>query len=224
MGTEVMAIVEFVLSALSSVVGNWLDSGIRTVIRRGFPTSRWVYLRDLHDQIKRMPFIYRDLELQVLQDSVEVELSRLDVSSLLDTDSVSYAERDTFERLRDSRKVLLVGQAGIGKTTLFRYCILSLIAKGGGRFKLPKKDHSIPCYVPLKAISASSTNPIASYLLHNNPLFQGASGVRRLISLARDRRIMLFLDGYDEISIVAGTEGIREEIATLMGRHPTGTA
>lgn len=214
-----MGIVAFAYSTASSLVGNWLDAAIRGALRKGFPTSRSLYLRELHEQLKRMPFIYRDLELDVLQDAVTVELLRLNPSTLLDSDA-SYSERDTFERLRDSRKVLLVGQAGIGKTTLFRYCILSLIVKGGARFRLPKKDRPTPCYVPLKAVSPSEKNPIVAYLLAHNPLFRGSGGLARLISMAHERKIMLFLDGYDEIPIVAGTERIRDEIAALIARYP----
>jgi hypothetical protein len=213
-----MGVAEFLLSTLSGVLANRIDGSMRFLASRGFGTPKWFYYRELRSQLERMPFIYRDLELQVLQDAVGVQLERLQSDTLIPTHQTNQVNRSTFERLRDSRKVLLIGQAGIGKTTLFRYCILSQITAQMGQFKLPRKDRVIPFYVPLKAVDASAERPIVTYLLSKHSMFRGPGGAAKLRRLAARKKLMLFIDGYDEIPIVAGTERIRRELGKLFSR------
>jgi hypothetical protein len=196
-----------------------ITSAIRYGMKRGIPTPKWFYYAELRENLKRMPFIYRDLELEVLQDFAEIELTRLVTETFLPKGKATFNVESTFDRLRTSRKILLVGQPGIGKTTLFRYCILSIVSRPPGRFAFSSSERIVPCYVPLKTIKGSDDAPIVQYLLKYNSYFSGSGGLKKLTRLARSRRLMLFLDGYDEIPIATGTERIRQEIEILFARR-----
>lgn len=214
-----MTVQGFLLGTLSGILASWLDHLTSFLVRNGLPLPKYLYYREIRDQLSRMPFIYQDLEVTVIQDSVTVELEPIHSATLTAKTSPTFIGTSTFQRLREHRKIILIGQAGIGKTTLFRYCILSQISRTEAKFSLPKGDPVVPCYVPLKALDTADEHPILSHILKSNPYFRGSRGLKRLTNLARKQKLMLFLDGYDEVPVVGGLDNIREEIGALLSNH-----
>src|SRR5690606_37402671 len=113
--------------------------------------------------------------------------------------------------------VIILGNAGIGKTTFTRNIILKIINK---KFKILNYEadelkNVIPIYVPLKIINNSIKNPILNYILNNNTYYKGNE--LKLERDLRNRKIFLFLDGYDEVSTVANRNYLREELILIFG-------
>jgi len=132
-------------------------------------------------------------------------------------------ERGPTERLKQSRKVLFLGAAGIGKTTFQRYTILTILKDKSKVEFLEGKESPIPFYVPLKAVANTAEFPILKYILTNSSFLSSlgrAKGLERLKELGSQGRLFLFLDGYDEIQFAAGQrEGgfIQQELNLMMG-------
>lgn len=89
-------------------------------------TTTLGYLHDLEEKIREMPFIYKDLDSEVINDFVDVEFQSLDLSSLklVTTRKINLGDD---EKLKRNTRVLFLGNAGIGKTTFQRRTVISLI-------------------------------------------------------------------------------------------------
>ena len=127
------------------------------------------------------------------------------------------------QRIKDTRRALILGSAGIGKTTFLRRTALNIVAGKGRSAQFLEGEYLIPFYVPLKALDLGERSPILRYLRSNYPLLSGRSGLRRLTRLAREKKILLLLDGYDEIPfpMMDGDEHpIRAELNLLMQPSP----
>lgn len=174
-------------------------------------TTRKGYLIDLEKKIRQMPFIYKDLDTDVINDFVDVEFQSLDLGTLQlhATSNMLTVHKD--EKLKRNFRVLFLGNAGIGKTTFQRRTILTIINNEAGSAFLYHRENPIPLYIPLKAIDNSGPFPIYRYIVDNNPLFANRYGLRRLTRLSRSRRLFLFLDGYDEIPFTGGTQNFVQE-------------
>ncbi len=203
------------LELLGTLIARYLDKGAVWLADQGWFMPRAVHIRDLRQKLAGMPFIYRDLQLDVISDFVETNLRSLNRTTLMPLTERESDYRGTFERLREPRRLMLVGQAGMGKTTLFRYSIQSLINKGVRGIRLRPKEVVVPFLVPLKAIDNTGPSPILRYLLANNEYLAGSKGAARLQQLAQRNELMVFLDGYDEIPHAGGTRYITDELAAL---------
>lgn len=206
-------------TSLGSKVLTFFALALLKVVQKAFPFTRSVYVRELRMTLSSMPFIYVDLPLEVLSAFADVELT-FQARGALETGEWSTSRgRGAFATLRNNRKFLLLGEAGIGKTTLFRYAILTLLSKDRRRLMLlPSERPLVPIYVPLKALDVTRRFPIITYIQNSHAYFGGRFGLRRLIGLARKTQLMLFLDGYDEVSTAAGLPHIKEELNLLFSQ------
>jgi hypothetical protein len=186
-----------ILNGLATrVIAYAITSAYAALTKQTLVSTRGMHRHDLRSRIKDMPFIYKNLEGEVFNDFVDPDLSALDIDSLTPAPGRSGVD----DRIRNRKRVLVLGNAGIGKTTFLRYEILLHLR---GRFRRERyftSEHLLPFYVPLKAIDNSKPYPILRYLLENN-LYLRMNGLRRLIGLAEKRELFLFLDGYDEIAV-----------------------
>jgi hypothetical protein len=173
------------------------------------------YLTQLRSLLGEMPFIFRDVSLTVLQDYVQVEHDQL---NFLNFEPKSTGVRDaTLESaLRRNRRVLIVGAAGVGKTTFQRFSILKIIDDPSTATFLNPDERPIPVFVPLKAVDNSQPSPIFRYITAI-PFFSGESGKRKLLKGALEGRLLLCLDGYDEISFLGGPRNfVKEELNSIL--------
>ena len=184
-----------------------------------FPkTTRLGYLNDLKNKIKQMPFIYKDLDTDVINDFVDVEFQSLDLGTLRLKESSKTLIASENEKLKHNRNILFLGNAGIGKTTFQRRTILTIINNARDSRIIYHQEKPVPIYVPLKAVDNSEPYPILRYIENNNLLFANFFGLRKFNKLARSKKLFLFLDGYDEIPFTGGTHNfVQEELGMLLG-------
>lgn len=210
----------FVVSTAASLVANAISALVVRYARSGLPIPLAVHRQELRNKLKEMPFIYKDIDTEVLCDFVDVNIQSLDLQGLREVSDSSLLSLE--QRLQNRRKVLLLGNAGIGKTTYFRHTILCLLGGMKTGF-LHRMEEVVPFYVPLKAVDNTKPWPIAHYVLQNNLYLAGDRGRRRLLRLAKKRRTMLFLDGYDEIFLDLGSREqinfIRKDLNCLMSKN-----
>lgn len=212
-------VIKGTVTSLASKALTFIALASVKLFQKSFPYTRSIYVRELRAALSSMPFIYVDLPLDVQSAFADVELTSQARESLETGEWSTTRGRGAFATLRDNRKFLLLGEAGIGKTTLFRYGILTLLSKDRRRLMLyPGERPLIPIYVPLKALDVTRRFPIISYIQNSHAYFAGRFGLRRLIGLARKTRLMLFLDGYDEVSTAAGLPHIKEELNLLFSQ------
>jgi hypothetical protein len=131
--------------------------------------------------------------------------------------------RDPSDRLREWRRLIFLGGAGIGKTTFQRFTILTILRDKSKVDFLGNKEKPIPFYVPLKAVENIVEFPILKYLIANNSFLSRITRTKALSKLrgyADQGHLFLFLDGYDEIQFGAGQKGagfIQQELNLIMG-------
>lgn len=222
-----MGILSTVLAFVANVASDLAASEAARLLQRirfPIPASLFGHRRELAEKLREMPFIYRNTgAADVLRDYVQVEVGTIDLNTL-DLKQTSSFDIGTLQRLRARRKVLVLGNAGIGKTTFLRHTILTLIRKPSDLTFLPPDIRFVPFYVPLKAVDNAQPFPILRHLLENNKYLRGRRGMRRLRRLASAGRLFLFLDGYDEIYLDLGTHSngrnyVRDELDTLLGNR-----
>ncbi|MFS4448358.1 NACHT domain-containing protein [Maribacter sp. 2307UL18-2] len=160
-----------------------------------------------------MPFLYKGADFEVLEDYVEVEIGSLNLSTLNLENSEIVKNINNQERLISNQKILFLGAAGFGKTTLQRYAILSILnEKTKSRF-LNKSENVIPIFVQLKLLKNISPSPILEYTLNSISFIKSR---KHFTNLLIDSKLMFFLDGYDEIYFGEGRNFIREELEAIM--------
>lgn len=169
--------------------------------------------QELVNKINRMPFIYRNIDMDILSDFVKLEMLTLDGPNL--TIKINTRPIEITEKIKSSRKMLILGDAGIGKTTFLRHTALKLCQESTYLF-FNKNENLVPIYVPLKAVDNDLNNPIIDYILKNNSYFNKENGRKKLFNLAKRNRLLLLLDGYDEISLLSIKNFIAEEICYLV--------
>ncbi len=119
--------------------------------------------------------------------------------------------------LRGHSRVLILGDAGIGEDYFERFSMLQLIDRPAKVRFLPYGGRYVPLFVPLKVIDNSKPHPIYRYIVKNVNYFSGSRGQRRLRDLALKGRLLICLDGYDEIALAAGeTNFVRDEISSTL--------
>lgn len=220
--------IKIIFSKVRLKVLNLLPNDIRDYLE--LPPKRIsAHLQEIHLKIKDMPFIYKGLKEDVLNDFVTVEIQPLDLKTLKFKPAhygtlKDYGVRTLGERLQISKKVLFLGSAGIGKTTFQRHTILTIINnRANSEYILPRED-VVPFFVPLKAVDNYNNYPILRYLLESNTLLSNGQGLKTLIRLAQQDRLFLFLDGYDEVQLTGGKIGVnyvQEEINLMMASKVT---
>jgi hypothetical protein len=90
--------------------------------RRRYGSSERRYRQELRDQLKMMPFIYADLKGDILSDYVELDIYVLGRESrFVATDQ--HKNLTNTERTTLYRRIVFLGDAGMGKTTYQRYAI-----------------------------------------------------------------------------------------------------
>lgn len=176
------------------------------------------YFKKLLNDLSKMPFIYHDLDGNVLNDFVDIDANRMDIETLTPYKNPSIISYQ--ERLKENNKVLFIGNAGIGKTTFFRFVVLSIIARNSNINIFNKKERNriIPVYIPLKVLDNNSINPIYNYILSNiEPLKRH----KYLYKKANKGEIFLLLDGYDEISQINKINYIQGELSMILNNGDT---
>lgn len=207
-------LLSFLVGVASSLTAVWL---LRYPVLFKFLPSRSTkrYLIELEQKIKQMPFIYKDLEIDVINDFVDIELQNINLGTLRLQPTSHAIDVKHDEKLRRTPRMLFLGNAGIGKTTFQRRTILGLINKR--RDVIYTKEKPLPIYLPLKAIDNSKPFPVLRYILNNNPLFAHKFGQSRLVKLSKKRRLFLFLDGYDEIPFTGDTDNfVQAELGWIL--------
>ena len=196
--SALLATLKYVVAKLSASTGKAIaDHALNAIARLPFRFGIRAHFAELRATISQMPFIYRDLEVEVAADFVALNLIVLDSS--LKPKALQRVEKSYDELIKDYRHVAIFGRGGLGKTTYLRRLILDVITPGG-ELHFDEQGTLVPFYVPLKAIDNADKLPILRYLLANNRYLQGKAGLQRLTSLATTGRLMLCLDGYDEVA------------------------
>lgn len=215
---------EVVLSIIGSVGADWfriVASTIgRVLVAAILPLVGYrIHFRELRRQLRYMPFIYRDMALDPLRDYVELRRALLNPLTL---EPASPGTIHSYQ-IRLKRKTLFLGPPGIGKTTYLRMQVLNLAVAAQTSGDILPSEHLVPFYVPLYAVDATVTTPVLSYILQTNRILR-INGARRLLRLAKQHRLFLILDGFDEIALSGppGSESgfILEELHNIFGRAP----
>ena len=172
------------------------------------PPRNVMHFRELRTKILDMPFIYKDLEADLTNDFVELEFQSAEVGTAGGTSAIA-VRIPAHQKLKDRPRALIMGGAGIGKTTFLRHSVMELIDSGGISRFFFEGQKLVPFYVPLKALDPTVRFPIVQYLLRNNGLFR-RNGLSRLKALSLKRKVFCVLDGYDEIPLSAYVSGNAE--------------
>lgn len=215
---DVLAFVE----GLAARVSIWAFSRVATKLPKlKLWSLKWVYRRELRDSLKEMPFLYRNVLLDTRDGFVEIEMDSVNRRDLYSKPvEKGYASpQPMFERLRNSQRAIFFGEAGIGKTTLFRYSVLAILGSTQRAKSLCPDPEVFPIYIPLKAIDNQAASPIVRYIINNIPYFGGKVGYFKLKRLARRSKLFLFLDGYDEVPIVGRTSFVQAELEILLSNQ-----
>jgi hypothetical protein len=192
---------------------NFLDSRERREIK--------AHLDAQVQMISNMPFVFKDLtEIEdLLANVVEPEAPPINLTNFLPKNP----PQEFYEVIRDNNKMVMLGVAGVGKSTFQRHGVLKVIKDAkNARFLRPDED-VIPFYVQLRYVNTATPFPILRYLLEKTPYLAGRKGIARLITLARENRLFLFLDGYDEVPVVLSQKEnhLRDELKILLSPVPT---
>lgn len=193
---------------LIEYMGDFLSRGnswlIKKVVQGGFPPLLRFHQRELREKLSNMPFIYRDLKTEILTDFVDIEFDTLTLASL-QSRPAQHGQLDTARLIDVRHRALFIGNAGTGKTTFFR------------RRALTGAGDAVPFYVPLKAVNSLAEHPILNFLLQNYLYLRGGRGLHRLLRLAKKGRMLLLLDGYDEVYLPPQEQKdyLREELELI---------
>jgi len=192
-------IYDIIIGTISSIIGNLI-----TNIKNIFPKlevrlfNKKRYITELKKLIEGMPFLYNDMDSRIVDDFVDLEFEFLDPDTLIGKSYNKVQILRNNQKFKDLKKVVFLGDAGIGKTTFQRFVIMKIILKYDTNWLLYEKERITPIYIPLKVIKNDKMSPIIRYILTNNRLFKGRNGFKRLKKNITGNKIYIFLDGYDE--------------------------
>jgi hypothetical protein len=223
------AILEHILAEIGVKATSEGASRLWATLQR-FPIwGKSQYIAELRAAISQMPFIYHDLPLELLGNFVDTDLAltRRDAfegRSSSDRAPSLQMPSSPLRLLQPYRKFVLLGDAGMGKTTLFRYAALSVTERRTqSQILYATEKPPVPILVPLKALHIADEFPVLAYIQRAFPYFEGEIGLARLSRLAKQTRLLLLLDGYDEIPIAGGITPFRRELRLLYS-HSKGDA
>ncbi|MBO3698266.1 NACHT domain-containing NTPase [Roseivirga sp. E12] len=213
------------ISLLVTYIKNYISKiDLRSLSSR---SSKKYYFRKTKEEINRMPFIYLGIDSDVLDDFVNIESVKIDIDTF--QPKPSDTAHDLKYLIKNKEKLLFLGNAGIGKTTFFRFATLNIIDNKRHPLFQPLQDE-LPILIPLKILENRNPSPILSYILKEIHYFkpevvsQGGSiekkpsdyGIKKLTELAKYKNIFLLLDGYDEIDRVEKDGFLQTELTALM--------
>jgi hypothetical protein len=133
----------------------------------------------------------------------------------LDTLREKKSLNHSLTKLNDYSKALVTGSAGMGKSTFFRHSILNVIDHNNVSY-LKHQKNSFPIFIQLKTVANVRKSPILHYIFEEIPFFSKTYGLNKFRKLARDRKLFIVLDGYDEISFSASQNYIQDELSLLL--------
>lgn len=202
-------------SFLGKLAASIAWKGAEYLFEERFFMPLFMYRRSVRQDLQDMPFIYKDLHLDLVQDFVDVDISTIDKQTFESRSQDWALKKKAPERIRDHRRALLFGDGGFGKTTFFRSTAIDVLEKTRSGRMFEETESLVPIFVPLKAVRNSSQNPIVDAITENNSYFRGKFGYRRLLSLARKRKLIVFLDGYDETPYAGGFDSVLHEMSLI---------
>ncbi len=206
----------YIIEFARIVADNVVKSLTPKLLQRVNLNTRRRYLTELKKTILQMPLLYRGVKLTVESDYVDLRLARIDQTAK--ESQARYQGELLSSSLGNSNayiRLVVFGTAGMGKTTLFRRATLEIIENSDSPSRLIREEGLTPVFVPLKAISNHQPSPILGYIFATQPYFSGESGIKRFRRLAQQGRLLLTLDGYDEIPYIGGSDFIRAELNIL---------
>src|SRR5579864_2248754 len=131
MPAEWPLVVKYAIGKVLTGIGSRItDQALKSVATLPLPWRWSIHRKEVEAKVKDMPFIYKDLTSEVLNDFVELDLRALDLDSLKEQKHL-VVQSSVAEKLQRHRKAVLLGNAGMGKTTFLRYTILNLISNHG---------------------------------------------------------------------------------------------
>jgi len=207
------------LAVLSRVIPRVVSTITNVAVNLLPRTRRW-HSRELRNRITYMPFIYKDILLEVDKDYVQTRMRPAALADIADRErnrapdyagrSVWNDELENFElggaykMIWDHPLAIILGNAGIGKSTFALKCIVSL-ASGrdftSGLYSSGRTEDLIPFFVPLKVLSITQQCPVIDYLTHAYRYIGGRRGRQKLLALAEKKKLLIVLDGYDEVYV-----------------------
>lgn len=215
-----MYVIEFIWKLVEKLVISLLGDQIKGKLNLSislFPRKK--YFKEIEAALWQMPFLYKETDEDILKGFVDISIETLDAKTLKrvgKTPGISN-EKVTINKLKEENKILIVGSAGIGKTTLLRHTVLSIIRKKETEyFNVGRKKKIIPIFISLKSIRNTKKSPILSSIFENIPFFKGSKGKERFARFCENREVFLALDGYDEIGFIASESYLQKEILILL--------
>lgn len=105
--------------------------------------------------------------------------------------------------IRDSPRALFLGHAGMGKSTLLSHLTLLAVNRRKPSPFFRSSQRPVPVFVPLKVLDSSRPHPVLDYLCNQAGyrFLAGPRGRARLLRLAKAKRLLFILDGYDEVAL-----------------------
>jgi hypothetical protein len=176
------------------------------------------YKRRLLARMEDMPFLYKDMRLSARDDYVEPQLATASNSTTQQAHGNPNLDfRTPFTKFHESRRAIVFGEGGYGKTTLFRHLTIRTLQQRRSR---PVLDgpRLVPVFVALKTVRLSDFS-ILDAIQRSDPYFDGPLGLKRLTRLAKRKRLLLFLDGYDEMPHAGGLAHVVRELETIFDNY-----
>lgn len=179
------------------------------------------YRKRLLEKMEDMPFLYKDMRLSARDDYVEPQVATAVDAIQRSVGNPELNFQRPFMRFHESRRALLFGDGGYGKTTLFRHLTIRCLQQTRQKQILDGK-RLVPIFVALKTARTSSDFPILDAIRRSDEYFDGEIGLKRIARLAKRSRLLVFLDGYDEMPHAGGMDHVQAELATIFGRFSSG--
>jgi hypothetical protein len=120
------------IELLASIIVKSSEKVVDKAIVRGFPVLKARHRKQLSVSLRKMPFVYKDLALDIVTDFVDIDVSAADPYTFKYKTGVKGDDAPIFEKLRRHKRIVLIGEAGIGKTTLCRFAIQSILVDCNG--------------------------------------------------------------------------------------------
>lgn len=177
-----------------------------------FPKGR--YKQRLQKKLIEMPFLFGDMQLSARDDYVELDVLTLSGSWFRHKTTTGTPNRGAFPKFEAFRKAFIFADGGFGKTTLFRNLALEAIKARPWKKCLGVRG-ILPVYVPLKVVQTAEDFAIVSAIQASDRYFAGSTGLRRLRRLGAKGKLLILLDGYDEMPYTGGFEHVKREIEVL---------
>ena len=120
------------------------------------------------------------------------------------------------DALIEGQRILLLGDAGQGKTTILKQIFYLLATRF---FNKPEGVYLFPLYIPLREFSSLAGNPLEllwNYLHDELPL-----SFETFASLARNKQIVFLFDGFDEIKGELTQQFLNEQTASKIFTQPS---